>query len=77
VLAIRQVSGRILEETSKVRDLIKAIASIESQEREREREETKKARSPRKAIAWVIWLSPTCKQRGNWQERESNSLHGR
>ena len=63
-----------MEETSKGRGRIKAIASIEKREREQEGGKPEKARSSRKAIAWVIWLSPTCKQRGNYQEGESHSL---
>jgi hypothetical protein len=39
----------------------------------REKEEGKpwKARSSRKAITCVNWLSPTCKQKGNKHERRA------
>jgi hypothetical protein len=76
-MAIRRVSGRVLEETSKGRDKIKAIAGIErSQERERRRG-AREGKKTKKGNRLCIWLSPTCNQRGKEYAKVSNSLHGR
>ena len=77
VLAIGRVEGRVLGETSEGKGKIKAIARLEHRERGEEGGKPEKARRPRKAIACVIRLSPTCKPRGNHQKREGHSLWDR
>jgi hypothetical protein len=60
------VSGRVLGDTSEVRGKNQGnMLVLRGVERRRERKEPERAKSPRKIIAWVLWLSATCNQRGD------------